>query len=627
MLLHFLLLPTWILWYGSQAATITELKAVRETPFATGVHLAKSETLCFPSEQWILRGRFPYSRFFRNLLGMLVKMKSKLGSIGTTADNAETVAERTCVATSRVNNLCPLSAITTVVEKFGKQKATLLTWIRSLANKFSEIRDAFEQLPKAVKTIVPFVSTSKLQDISPWNESATLESDISDIMVNKPFKTILLPLSNDFKANGWFGIMERLQLNAEKTDFTNFKVDSDTATQETLDAMREVLVYFSSKVKAVEQMLENVSEKKLPIALFGSENILSALQTIATESNTEFQDDEQLRMLHLLPLSYAIHKPCESNCMTDIFIVVPIIKPTDKFQVAQIHTVPVAGQQYTGDAKWKQIQLNSNYVLTHGTERFEIEGPDDYQCSENEGSADCPVCYFKDLPDKPVSPCLMKIMSNEDPKDFCEFKTVSEPNEDAVAVAPQEYLFTDPTPGVLTEKCGNSAIKAYDLPYSGIMDFNSSCVYNMVNGPFKDRVPYIPGVRITTSVGQKDQQDIRTLKDDITELKKHFRDHGYIYIIVFGSILGLTSSVLLYLCVRKLTYIHRRRSRRNRRRQERNVQYSAMTSPSMATNQQESSEALILPQRVFRQAQFALRAPPRFETIPGGVQLMEVETV
>jgi hypothetical protein len=250
--------------------------------------------------------------------------------------------------------------------------------------------------------------------------------------------------------------------------------------------------------------------------------------------------------------------------------ILPIVPVNNQFNHFIIHRTPVATERYTGTPRWKQVIGNAKILLTNN-QTITVTTEDHLNCDDILNNWPCQVCFLDETLEKATDEqCVIT-----DFQDFQRGKLDSEhtnckteeiPNDDvkekAFPLSPHSWIYSDPTPGSLTETCVSHQ-STVDLPRQGLINFREGCAYNMVNGPFHFPMPHIPGIKMLSTISQKTAETTRNLIDDLNTIQRHFKDHGYIYLIVLASLVFLISIFVCYICCARFFYNRRYRIRRS----------------------------------------------------------------
>jgi hypothetical protein len=94
--------------------------------------------------------------------------------------------------------------------------------------------------------------------------------------------------------------------------------------------------------------------------------------------------------------------------------------------------------------------------------------------------------------------------------------------------------YTNPYPGTLVEKCTGQPTHSHELLPYGMIHLNSSCLYDMLNGPLSVIDNYLPYLTISQTA-ENSAIIIREIDPEV--FKHHLQEYAVYYVIGLSLII------------------------------------------------------------------------------------------
>jgi len=494
---------------------MTDLTAKR------GIHLEKRKDLCF-IEDHILFTWTGSLLTIGDYFTIISQYQTFQGAFYHAEDNKEQQEQYLCEGSQRstTTDICAtndLIAVTSVKASFWR---TLL---------FHNVRKATSKLEKTRTLLTAIERRAKSRHFE-QGETMELES--------------YLAFSSSYLA----------PYNVTKSNWKNeLKEKNQTELEVLFHQANNKIPILADWIGELNQGLEKLLANRFPPEIFSISHIQEKVHAILrTKKKTFFINRANVGSIIMENEVMQTSTKCETTCATKIQLSIPLTSEEQRMQVTRVTGIPFLENKN----EWKRMDVP--HTLINGSKgRFTM----DYTPTSILEDDNCLWISTTSL-QQPTT-CALQLLDDKAP-DQCIIEDVTPPEETAIPIQENKFIFNDPDSGTLTETCNNTRT-VQKIPHSGLITFNPECRYEIVDGPWKQ-----PPTGIDATIFQ----DINTFHVDqdnnpMDQFKKHFQQHGPIYII------SLTGLFLLTIIMGTIMYSYHRRCcrpaiitlRRERRRQ------------------------------------------------------------
>jgi hypothetical protein len=225
--------------------------------------------------------------------------------------------------------------------------------------------------------------------------------------------------------------------------------------------------------------------------------------------------------------------PSMTRVQLDVVTFIPLVKRIHTYKRLHLSVFPFGStNEYWNSVKWRKTSIQAREVITDGTTYYVLGDSSDYVSCWTSFSF-CSICSFKRTPAELSEGCERSIITgqNLDSAADCKTQDVSSPDDGYIKLNESAVMYFDDTPGNLIEACPEKSLATVPLTHSGVLTFNKSCSYTMVNGPFTSLALKLSQIALTLIRNKDDTITTKTIVTDINQFQKHFQEYGWIYIM------------------------------------------------------------------------------------------------
>jgi hypothetical protein len=543
--------------------TSTQQPAAASNEFITDLHphygviQRRMKDKCFPTHFLIIHGKFSFSALQQKWMEEFHEIETAVGHYWSTIDTENMKQRYKCSAERRVNDTCPTSSLEQITDpivnglrhQLESRLFMFHTQLGSLQKKIPIVeslqeKPAFSLFPETFLTDLAQNQSRIAPIVLSPEEEARLEEkgyEVQQLPINQQFtQAFRTTLKMDH-------YIDKNLTTEPGTDREKLKKYLQTATG--LLMMNLVLV--DEVIRAVDRILQNQIPQEI-LAIVELEATLSGLDSSnenrLSQKKRVLTKNTALHTLQTLPLTSTINIcPTSTSCTTHTFTFLPLIMEETRFHLNQILTLPVSASRSYGKKDWKKIKDAPKFLLQQPSKVIPIYTTleESMECKTTPTSHPCDICTYLQI-NTVHDPCAVEISNEVTMFNYCQLEKTPEPKEQSIRLDNRRFGFTDPDSGTIVQTCQERKIVKV-IPPSGVITFNPSCSYEMVDGPIQEK-PFGVPIKFFDDI-RKEQ--IPHLIHELSDLHEHFKNHGPIYIITTVSAVGFTIISIIIYCLVK----------------------------------------------------------------------------
>ena len=553
--------------------------------FKDSVMLGTEKRICIPRQYFYLRGRLRFGELFIQMATRLKEIQTEMGQYGSSREPNKYKENRICLANARDSSgYCPLTSVIALTGELAKTRHEILHELAQIEHYLLLNMGAWSLFPSNFKSPDPGLSSEDLEKSAPWNDEAIDSRTITPPEV-QPIPRVYFPQLSQTLA-GIANILPEM-FNAEGK-FTMAKNDSDN--DETLKtSMNLILLALRDVSEALASLYESTRDMDMgvfPEQMFPINNWMHHWFSIPSTNTSEAQEEIYNFLAntvrHLPITAVKKHKNCnpvhsvenlKQECVLDVIALIPDPHTLINYEEKSLTAHPV--QRKENSQKWIRVKIPKDVHLFYDKANKQyLTSQKPLQCFQEVPALFCTLCMSNNALEKVINnTCLEGIISKNISSPPCDIK---ETTADSFQVEPKEVIITeDPSeanqhmtstterltkeivisndnPSVIVEKCPNKET-SYELPPTARIGLSDRCNVSFVNPPsVTELVPereyssmVLPDIQTLATKKsfspddlETEPEDETTFQRDIRLLKLHFRNYGYVYIMVTTSSLG-----------------------------------------------------------------------------------------
>jgi len=402
--------------------------------------------------------------------------------------------------------------------------------------------------------------------------------DESFILRGVDMEHYTVPIHQNFKLKQLEGPTEVLTAN-KNTYQAPLVITQQTQQQMQFNATDEeqliqyIMLLTTSLDEVTDQVkgsLNEIFQNKMPENLYNKKELIKTITTISAYIPS-LEVTDIMVMLKSLHTTFPYKRKCaldknyeeaSAECPLSFVSLVPKIRSKYIYDIYDVVAMPTF---HKGIIKndWKRITVDPTVILSNEQEKIALT-PDALSCMHAPQELFCDICHLRHTQISGFQGCLNAIMKKQDPWKNCDWKKIDKIVEESVQLNETTWVYADPNPGSLSEKCPDTPLKRKVLAPSGLLQLNKDCQYSLNNGPLIQGTEQLEVLRETS---------IREIDVDHTDdslLEEHWENNNIYYLIGLSSTLGVTLVAFSAYCYsngprRRPTVIIPFRNRRNRR--------------------------------------------------------------
>ena len=282
-------------------------------------------------------------------------------------------------------------------------------------------------------------------------------------------------------------------------------------------------------------------------------------QTVVSKIREDFKAslsetvENDIAKLYTMPLTFLTEENVDGTYSSFVHTIYFLTPENNRFQFQVFKTIPVPTDDQD-ERIWREIRPSQKMFLSNSANKLAIS-ENDFSCIRTEESSLIPICFMNEYPNEALDVCSESIFKNHQVLNNCPYEERVNAFPTAIQKDKNQWIYSTSKLSAIREKCSTSKeIVTKVLPETGILTLNELCSYQMINGPFKNLLPFIFGSKYEATVGDVLPKVPKTAHP----IKEHFKNHAYIYLLAILGILFLilTGFVMIFI-------IHKKRQRRS----------------------------------------------------------------
>lgn len=611
-----------ILLFHFFSLTITSAVLHQDLSTTRGILMQEKEALCFPDDFWVIRARIFVPGIGDTNLAVINEFSAWFTQfkLAGAADPPSITDYTPLVVTEDIKNMALIlkSRLTQVLTLITKTHENALMLqknsIPSLPNE-----NSYPWLTDASKPHSGAVNVNPIE-LDTGNKIAYFHTDLPELSGRSLLTQVKIkdekriPKLSDVPFN-----QTQMQTYLQEVAVSfDLLTHSWTTLQQSIDILRKF--QYPGQLYNVEELgfirdhvLQGTfaTESDWQISDFFSFLMMAQ----STMVNSVFEEEDEILQLSEILL------PAATRVQLDIFTFIPLVKRIQTYKHFHLFAYPFGYlDQYWNSVKWKKASIRITDVITDGTTFYMLDDAKQSLSCWTEFNR-CSICSFKQTPSELPKSCERAIVTgqNVDSHSGCSIEDVENPEDGFIKINDSSVVYFDNTPGNILASCPERSLLPESLSHSGILNFNHSCSYTMINGPFTSLALNLPQIAVTFIRNKDDTAAKNTIISDLTDVQEHFKEFGWIYILTSCITLILLLWMVCCICCTKRDMRFSfprccRRARRSKRRVRKQInaldgiQLSLVDTTGTASIEQPQRE--LLPTRT-----------PRFKFLQGGIAL------
>ncbi|HLP44039.1 MAG TPA: hypothetical protein VK145_02060 [Candidatus Nanoarchaeia archaeon] len=523
------------------------------------VTVVPSNQFCIPQTYKFIRFRIRYGYSFCQLHRLIQITLKSIGKFGAENDPQAFWKYRTCVPSEKSAGICPLSSIVLLSPSASYQRLTLFHKLDTLTHHVNRIINKWSYFTTSYNSIDYNLSPLALDKLTSWplgdtedSQEVTPQLDTDLILYPKIDDTIVQTLNflRDFRFSG--EDLDISNITAEQVfnnlainlDTTNSLIDRLVATAEklTIGLFPEMLFPFATwvekwlKIQGVPTDHQKEQERKLMY-------FVSSLPLTAIKLSSECTPLAQISTIH-------------EKCVLDAVTLAPWLESMQILQEYDLKPFP-----FPLENKWFKVSLNEKRIYRWDDKLYYLKPDDDLHCLSSTSVNVCKYCTAMDaLPDL-QNGCIKSILERKSLIGSCPVTQLEEGEEkDEMQIIPHEQnteiVISKGQPSSIIEEC-TGRDTPISIPAAAQILLNFTCTaIKMINAPrLKELSPLlnivnVPFIMASTENPLEEKEErrqfpyfnkttvIQHVKDsykfmhrELTVLRDHFDEHGYLYLL------------------------------------------------------------------------------------------------
>jgi hypothetical protein len=536
--------------------TVSETQGTSSLINSSGIVRVISKILDFPHAIWNLRVKIPWNDLEKHI-DSLIQISGWILRISldtTVVTLTDTLKNRLAEIRATVNNVKTQYAQAEKLFSIAQIKKPLAKIFQKIANR------------------IPFI---------PW----TTPDSASGYTLNKSKQTVFLTTPDQFLEDIVRPITDQLPEINQATQHNDWKDVKNWP--EYLENLSHRAIFLTEMTDKLLEFGYKIIDGQLPSLMFPPTLLTEIVNEIRKEYPMSLSEttDEDIIRIYAMPMTFSTYEQEEilinSSKVTlrnSYIYAFHFVTPAfNRFDYSTLHTIPMPVENEDPPIWRKYVPTQLNFLINEG-QKWAIN-QDAFSCIEDSTSEIVPLCFFQEFPNVALDECSREIFQNGNIFEKCPFKESKEIHSTAIQIRPNKWVYSLEKDAAMKEICDSQSDKNINLPIAGTLEFKPNCQYKITNGPFQGVFPFSIQNRYELNTGQVFPIKPKTAHP----IQEHFKNHGYIYLmIIFGLIfLLLTSSILLYIRIRFQNI--------QQNRNERSVQY--VSRPRLNENDHEIGEA------------------------------------
>lgn len=547
---------------------------VKPMQLANSVVRFEGDKICVPQSYECLRARIWYGQPLRQLSEQLETVLKEMGKYGAPMEPKKYMEKRICRDSEKVNSFCPLSKVTPTSGVVTIYRHAVLEAAEEIEDEINNILTVTSMLPSKYISPIQTMTEEQVETQCPWTLPANTDSRNVTYTMPPPRPNYQLQLEDayqinlDFLADYMTGINNEFRF-PEYSGTTTSTVASNPLTTTTVAADRAT---FTSQIAKLATLMEDtknhlrmilsdlrgVQSGKFPSYLFpyrtwmtnwiGQTNELAPIQ----KENFQFSQNA----IEKFPLTMIKRKasctPYEDidsipdACYMDIVTLIPVAETTNKYDEIMLTPHPVPAKPEDPENKtWHIVNLPEVLVLRNNEDFYTAS--DDLKCLPKQPQFECSLCTSHVALQPIEDQCLKLVLKDLITAPPCELvstanteslQVVQSPNDGTVSAGQEsKIIITNPEGTTVIESCTDGD-SSRTLPPASTLIVKPGCTIKFLNAPKVKEI--LPNFKVST-VPHVTQGPVQTTTKmaKLDQVKNHFDEFGYIYIISTISVAGL----------------------------------------------------------------------------------------
>jgi hypothetical protein len=271
-------------------------------------------------------------------------------------------------------------------------------------------------------------------------------------------------------------------------------------------------------------LIQAAQQNLFPNVLADGPKFQELLKTIVTDQEASIKGEAVLELMLGRSIFFPIYGPCKSEkCVLQFLLFVPITSNHELYTLIEIENLPFTKKGIiTND--WKRVTLPFKHVVSGDHKTYDYES---FDCFHDlwRNSRPCELCKFTDKSSH--DECVETIIEKKILGSKCEYEN-AEPDDIAIQVDNDDFLYADRTPGVLKETCDTEE-RSINLPQTGRIRFDPSCTYTFNENVLSDMDLESSAMSMSRPGSESDLNDHD--QTHVSIIEEHFHEHSFAYIL------------------------------------------------------------------------------------------------
>jgi hypothetical protein len=508
----------------------------RPLPSKNGLTITETESLCFPTSNWIFASRFSPYDAMKDYIEGIDQIEDMYGSLWYESLDGATKAPPTPTTESKVKTITD--------REEGENKFLMLKLFRKIKFRYMKIKPLIKALAKEFKTQIPYLTIATLKHFFPM-----LGSLPATVEINALKRLVKIKDNQKYYSKGFVEDADVMGVIGDLPD--GITPDNETRRKATTNQFINLGQNNLQNIAMFERIINAFMQNQVDPSFYDNiESVRTAIQNIVDGHNGNLLEttDQILGRLFETKTTYLAKQNGTDegpegelgNTTYAVYTILPILQKQGYYRTYTIEMMPFTenDQTFRYENKFKTVMQDTKGRLYENILT-------DYSCIEPRVTEICRICYVTRYPKLINDKCLTDLISgNSKENETCTKKEVKQTQDFTTRIGRREWAYSTNKPSSLITVC-NKEIKEREIPKQGIVKIpdSSICSFQFKNGPFTGFKPFAPGVDIQTEIVE--YKDESKLQKKMMEIKDHFQEYMYVYIPVILSIIGLLLTTLL----------------------------------------------------------------------------------
>jgi len=516
-----------------------------------GLVVTESEAICFPRSNWMIASKFEPYTAIRDYLSQIETIEKMYGSLYYESLDGATPAPSTTTTIAPKAESQPADKsnetgrpITLTDPEEGENKYLMKKLFRKIKFKYMKIRPLIRSLAKGIKTQIPYLTVTMLNQLFP-----VLGTFPATYQIDALKRLIKVKNNREYYSKQFVTEADEIGVIGDTPD--GIHVSEAKRRANTIEQFIDLSQINLQRIATFERIINAFLQNRVDPSFYDSpENVKNAIHALQTSHTGQLLETEEqlLKRVFKTPTTYLVKTNgtegdsgiALGTAEYMVYTILPLLDKEDLYRVYNLDLLPIEK-----DGQLIKYKQPYSEVMADTKGRIFEHNPQDYSCITPKPTELCKICYVKVYPKRIEDKCVIDLLKEHENPDSCK-KEIDKKEKHTIRIGRRQWAYSLKEPSSLITVC-DKEITERKLPKQGIVQIpdNSLCNFKFKNGPFEDFKPFTPGIQLQIEKAQLKDED--NLKEKMIEIKNHFQEYMYIYIPIILSLTGLIFTTLVFL--------------------------------------------------------------------------------